>query len=61
MHVNDNAAIRQMVLVPPINHSAFFIPKICRTSQPKTHPLVFYGRFLRPAGRVSNTYIVQHL
>lgn len=43
MHVNDNAAIRQMVLVPPINHSAFFIPKICRTSQPKTHPLAFMG------------------
>lgn len=43
MHVNDNAAIRQMVLVPPINHSAFFIPRNCRTSQPKTHPLDFMG------------------
>lgn len=43
MHVNDNEAIRQMVLVPPINHSAFFVPKICRTSQPKIHPLAFMG------------------
>ena len=43
MHVNDNETIRHMVIVPTVNHSAFFIPRSCRTSQPKIHPLAFMG------------------
>ncbi len=43
MHVNDNETMRHMVVAPPITHSAFFIPKNCRPSQPKIHPLAFMG------------------
>lgn len=43
MHVNDNETVRRMVIAPPITYSAFFIPKSCRTSQPKIHPLAFMG------------------
>lgn len=43
MHVNDNVPSRNMVLVPPIHYSAFYLPKKGRIAQPKVHPLAFMG------------------